>query len=109
MGIPLENFNTPLPYAAAMIGPDGAARREALSRLMAADYDPTGMSDDDLVAAAIQAREAKRRAETAVAAELMRRHWTWRRIGQALGVDHTTAYGWVRDAGLLPRDGAEGE
>ena len=42
-------------------------------------------------------------AETAVAAELAGRGWSWRQIGRALAVDHSTAYGWVRDAGLLPR------
>lgn len=65
--------------------------------------DPATLSDDDLIEAAIEARETKKRAELAAAAELARRPgWTWRRIGKALGVDHTTAYGWVRDAGLLP-------
>lgn len=74
----------------------------ALVRLMTADYDPGGLTDDELVAAARDARETKKRAELAVAVELMYRGWSWRAIGSALLVDHSTAYGWVRDAGLLP-------
>ena len=73
----------------------------ALVRLMAAGYDPSGLSDDELIAAAVEARETKKRAELTAAVELARRSWSWRRIGKGLGVDHTTAYGWVRDAGLL--------
>lgn len=74
----------------------------ALVRLMTAGYDPTGLSDEELVRAAIEARETKKRAELSAATELAARGWSWRRIGKALGVDHTTAYGWVRDANQLP-------
>lgn len=74
----------------------------ALVRLMNAGYDATWMTDDELIAAAIEARETKKQAELAASVELARRDWSWRRIGKALGVDHTTCYGWVRDAGLLP-------
>lgn len=77
----------------------------ALVRLMISGFDPADMSDDDLVAAAIRARETKKTTEVVVAAALARRDWSWRRIGRALGVDHSTAYGWVRDAGLLPNAG----
>lgn len=75
----------------------------ALVRLMTAGFDPSGMSDDELIAAAIEARETKKQAELAAATELARRGWSWRRIGKALGVDHTTPYGWVREAGKLPQ------
>lgn len=74
----------------------------ALVRLMNAEYDGTWLTDDELIAAAIEARETKKQAELAASVELARREWSWRRIGKALGVDHTTCYGWVRDAGLLP-------
>lgn len=74
----------------------------ALVRLMNADYDASWMTDDELIAAAVEARETKKKAELAASVELARRDWPWRRIGKALGVDHTTAYGWVRAAGLLP-------
>lgn len=68
----------------------------ALVRLMANLDDPSVLSDDELVKAAIDAREAKKIAEVTVATELSRRPgWTWRRIGAALGVNYTTAYGWV--------------
>ncbi|MHA6626856.1 hypothetical protein ACU61A_15585 [Pseudonocardia sichuanensis] len=74
----------------------------ALVRLMQNPSDPSSLSENELVQAAIRARETKKTAETSAAAELARRGWSWRRIGKALSVDHTTAYGWVRDAGLLP-------
>jgi len=74
----------------------------ALVRLMNAAYDASWMTDDELIAAAIEARETKKQAELTASVELARRDWSWRRIGKALGVDHTTCYGWVRDAGLLP-------
>lgn len=75
----------------------------ALVRLMKNLDDPTALDDDDLVAAAIEARETKKTAEVAVATELARRGWSWRRIGKALGVDHTTAYGWVNPGARGPQ------
>lgn len=68
----------------------------ALVRLVNAGYDPTGLSEPELVAAVLQARAAKKDAEGAVAAELSRRGRSWREIGKLLGVDHTTAYGWAK-------------
>lgn len=81
-----------------------ASTARRLVRLVNASFDPTGLSDSELVSAAQQARETKKRVEIAAAAALAARGWSWRRIGRELGVDHSTAYGWVRDAGLLPSD-----
>lgn len=68
----------------------------ALVRLMNAGYDPTEMSEQDLIAALEEARDSKKRAERSIAAELSRRGRSWREIGKMLGVDHTTAYGWAK-------------
>ncbi|HEY9354639.1 MAG TPA: hypothetical protein VIP28_15360 [Nocardioides sp.] len=76
--------------------------RDALVRLVTNDFDPSGLDDDTLVAAHAEAKDTKKRTEAVVAAELYRRWRSWRRIGKALGVDHTTARGWVLDAGLMP-------
>lgn len=67
----------------------------ALVLLMSNLDDPSGLTDEQLVAAAREARETKKIAEVKVATELAARGWTWRRIGAALGVNYTTAYGWV--------------
>lgn len=88
--------------AAVTDPPERPRTLNALVRLMLNPDDPATLSDDTLIRAAIEAREAKKLAECSAAAELSRRGWSWRRIGKALGVDHSTAYGWVRDAGLLP-------
>lgn len=77
-----------------------AEERDALVRLMNDDFDPSGLTTEQLVAAAAQARETKKRTEAAVAAELYRRGRSWRQIGTALGVNFTTARGWVLEAGL---------
>lgn len=74
----------------------------ALVRLMKTLDDPSVLTETELVAAAKEARETKKTAELAVAVELAKRGWSWRRIGTELSVDHTTAYGWARDAGALP-------
>lgn len=67
----------------------------ALVLLMQNLDNPSVLTDEQLVAAAIDARETKKTAEVTVATELARRGWSWRRIGKALGVDHATAYLWV--------------
>lgn len=74
----------------------------ALVKLMENLDDLSGLTEDELVRVALKAPETKKTTEQSVAAELARRGWSWRRIGKALGVNYTTAYGWVRDAGLLP-------
>lgn len=84
-----------------MADPQNPEVLNALVLLMRNLHDPSVLTDEQLVAAAVDARETKRSAETAVAAELAGRGWSWRQIGQALAVHHSTAYGWVRDAGLL--------
>jgi hypothetical protein len=68
----------------------------ALVLLMAHLDDPSTLTDDQLVAAVIQAREAKKIAEGNAAAELRRRGWTWPQIGKAIGVDPSTAHGWAQ-------------
>lgn len=45
---------------------------------------------------AFEARGTKKTAEGVVAAELRRRGWTWPRIGKAIGVDQSTAFGWAQ-------------
>lgn len=74
----------------------------ALVRLMQNLDDPSGLTDDQLVRAAAEAKEAKKLAELAAATELACRGWSWRKIGDHLAVNYSTAYGWVRDAGRLP-------
>lgn len=74
----------------------------ALVRLMQANFDPAGMSEADLIAAVAQARETKKRTEVVVTEELLRRGMSWRQIGAALGVDHTTPRKWLSEAGRLP-------
>lgn len=68
----------------------------ALVRLMNDPDDCRNMTDDDLVSAVVEARDAKKRAEGLVAAELRRRGWTWPAIGKAIGVDQSTAHGWAQ-------------
>lgn len=75
------------------------ADREVLSalvRLMSSGDDLTGLSDEQLVEAVKEAREAKKVAEGRAAAELRRRKWTWPAIGKAIGVDQSTAHGWAQ-------------
>ncbi|MFC5997093.1 hypothetical protein ACFQE5_23045 [Pseudonocardia hispaniensis] len=68
----------------------------ALVRLMANLDEPSALTDDELVRAVIEAREAKKKAEGTAAAELRRRGWTWPQIGKAIGVDQSTAHGWAQ-------------
>jgi hypothetical protein len=44
---------------------------------------PSVLSEDELIAAAAEARETKKTAELTAAPELARRGWSWRRIGKA--------------------------
>lgn len=75
----------------------------ALVRLMANLDNPSTLSEGELIEAAAEARATKKTADLTVATELASRGWSWRQVGAALGVDHSTAYGWVRDAGRLPQ------
>lgn len=68
----------------------------ALVRLMTNLADPSVLSDEDLVRAVVEARDAKKKAEGVAAAELRRRGWTWPQIGNAIGVDQSTAHGWAQ-------------
>jgi hypothetical protein len=68
----------------------------ALVRLMRNLENPELLTDQELVAAAVEARGAKKEAEGVAAAELRRRGWTWARIGDAIGVDQSTAFGWAQ-------------
>lgn len=78
---------------------------------MRADFDPSGMSDDELIAARDQAREGARRTDAVVAAELYRRTSprSWRTVGKLLGVNYTTARGWAIEAGLVSPAAADEE
>ena len=67
----------------------------ALVRLMSSATDLSGVTDQQLVEAALEARQARRVAEGAAAAELSRRGWTWERIGEAMGVDPSTTHRWA--------------
>ena len=68
----------------------------ALVRLMSSGDDLTGLTDEQLVEAVRDAREAKKVAEGRAAAELRHRGWTWPQIGKAIGVDPSTAHGWAQ-------------
>jgi hypothetical protein len=46
--------------------------------------------------------ETRLSARRDIAAELERRGWSWRQIGKALSVDHTTAYAWVYPRAKAP-------
>lgn len=67
----------------------------ALAELLSSRDDPTAMTDDRLVNAVREAREARKEAERVAAAELSRRGWSWAKIGKSMGVDPSTAYRWV--------------
>ncbi|MCO7194948.1 helix-turn-helix domain-containing protein [Pseudonocardia sp. McavD-2-B] len=75
--------------------PDEPKVLDALTELLSLRDDLTTMTDDRLVAAVLQAREARKDAERTAAVELSRRGWSWARIGKAMGVDPSTAYRWV--------------
>jgi hypothetical protein len=79
-----------------MAGPTNPEVLNALVRLMAGGEDLSDLSDEQLVEAVVQAREAKKVAEGRAAAELRRRRWTWPQIGNAIGVDQSTAHGWAQ-------------
>lgn len=79
-----------------MADPRQTGAIDALARLMTNLEDLSGLSDDDLVQAVVQARETKKIAEGKVAAELRGRRWTWPAIGKAIGVDPSTAHGWAQ-------------
>jgi hypothetical protein len=68
----------------------------ALVRVMASQGDLSDLTDEQLVDAVVQARDAKKVAEGRAAAELRRRKWTWPQIGAAIGVDQSTAHGWAQ-------------
>lgn len=67
------------------------------------DFDPSGMTDEELIAARDEARGTARRTDAVVAAELYRRTnpRSWRTVGKLLGVNYTTARGWAIEAGLV--------
>lgn len=75
----------------------------ALVRLMRADFDPSGMTDEELIAARDDARDTARRTDAVVAAELYRRTnpRSWRTVGKMLGVSYSAARGWAIEAGLV--------
>lgn len=98
----LEKSTHGSPRLTAVADPQNPEVLNALVLLMRNLDDPSVLTDEQLVAAAVDARETKKTAETKVAAVLAGRGWSWRQIGKALDVHHSTAYGWVRDAGLLP-------
>lgn len=75
--------------------PDDPKVLSALVDLLSSPDDPSSLSDEQLVEAVRQARTARKTAERAAAAELSRRSWSWARIGEAMGVDPSTAYRWV--------------
>lgn len=68
----------------------------ALVRLMTNLEHPERLTAEQLVDAAVEARDTKKKAEGVAAAELRRRGWTWPRIGKAIGVDQSTAFGWAQ-------------
>lgn len=68
----------------------------ALVRLMENLDHPENLTETQLVAAVVAARQNKKTAEGVVAAELRRRGWTWPQIGKAIGVDQSTAHGWAQ-------------
>ena len=72
----------------------------ALVRLMNGETQYQALSDDELVAARAESREQQKRRDAEIAHELYRRHRSWRTVGALLGVNYTTARGWVLDAGL---------
>jgi hypothetical protein len=67
-----------------------------LARLMSNRDDLTGLTDEEVVKAIRDAREAKKVAETWGAAELKRRGWTVERIAQALGVHKAQPTRWAQ-------------
>jgi len=65
----------------------------------------TDLPNDVLLGTYRELEETRLSARRAIAAELERRDWSWRQIGRALGVDHTTAYGWVYPKVKAPPSG----
>jgi hypothetical protein len=55
------------------------------------------LTDEQLVQAVREVRQARKDAEGRAAAELHRRGWTWERIGNALGVVQSTAHRWAQE------------
>ena len=69
----------------------------ALVRLMSTTADLSNVTDAQLVEAARTAHESRRVAEGKAASELHARGWTWEKIGEAIGVDLSTAYRWAME------------
>lgn len=69
----------------------------ALVRLMSTGDDMSDFSDEQLIATARVSREFPRLPESRVAFILHTRGWTWEKIGDAIGVDLSTAYRWAQE------------
>lgn len=67
-----------------------------LVRLMTNRDDLSGLTDDEVIKAIRDARQAKKVAETWGSEELRRRGWTVEQIGKALGVHKAQPTRWVQ-------------
>ena len=72
----------------------------ALVQLMNGTTHYRDLTDEQLVEARAESREQQKRRDAEIAHELYTRHRSWRTVGALLGVNYTTARGWVLDAGL---------